>query len=458
MKKFATALSLLAWLTMTPAFAAPEKTAAQDPAAQVAADVKAESAKAEGVKAESVKDAGKKATAPSKAQISKPIIDGKDAQKASKPEAVQAAKTVAKTTPVADNKTIQKKTPVQPAAASAPIQNYVGEIKTYRAKADDTLLSIGERESLGYVELRSANPEMDPWRPGNGAFMILPKMHLLPDAPRKGIVVNLSEMRVYYYQKDGQVKTFPIGVGREGFSTPMGTTNVVRKARDPQWRPTDRMLREDPTLKASYGPGPDNPLGSYALYLGWPQYMLHGTNKPWGIGRRVSSGCIRMYHDDVEYLYNNVPPGTSVTTVRQPVKFGWIGEMLYIEAHPDGMLADQVERVGGAPLDYKVPPDLFADISRVAGQSADNIDWKAVRDALRDRRGYPVPVLKNATPENMFVTAAMIEKAGTERAAEQADEPVPGAASPSTPAHQAVPAVQEAAPARRPARSGGFNG
>lgn len=451
MKKIAVLTSLFVF-GFAPAFAATDvKTPADDaPAAQVAADVKAENAEAKPAK-------------PAKGHIAVPIIEeGKIKKGASKPEATQAAKTVAKTTPaVAEIKKPTKAAIKETAIESAPVKNYVGEIVTYRTKGDDTLLSVGERESLGYVELRSANPEMDPWRPGTGAFMILPKMHLLPDAPRKGIVINLSEMRVYYYQKDGQVKTFPIGIGREGFSTPLGTTSVTRKGRDPQWRPTPRMLREDPTLKPHYGPGPDNPLGSYALYLGWPQYALHGTNKPWGIGRRVSSGCIRMYHNDVEYLFNNVPVGTPVTTVHQPIKFAWIGEMLYIEAHPDEMLADQVERVGGAPLDYKVPSDLFAGIQRAAGNAAENIDWKVVRDALRDRRGYPVPILQGATDKDMFVTASMIEKAGTERTAEQAvAEPVDATATPAAkPVAQPVSQRPAQEPTeRRNSRSGGFNG
>lgn len=379
-----------------------------------------------------------KETAKAAAQASKPIIDGKDAkmQKAAQ----------------------KKQAPVQQTQPPARVQqvNYVGEIETYKARGDDTLLSIGERENLGYVELRSANPAMDPWHPGNGTFVILPKMHLLPDAPRKGIVINLSEMRTYFYQKDGTVKSFPIGVGREGFSTPLGTTTVVSKTRDPSWRPTDRMLREDPTLKPFYGPGPDNPLGHYALYLGWPQYRMHGTNKPWGIGRRVSSGCIRMYDESVEYLFEHVPVGTTVTTVRQPIKFGWIGDMLYIEAHPDEMLADQVERVGGAPLDYKVPGDLFSDLSRAAGKARDNIDWKAVREALRDRRGYPVPILQGATEENQFVTTSMIERAGTSRFGPRlTDEPL----EPLTPGMTTVeqtPANAQETPVRR--RSVGFNG
>lgn len=397
------------------------------------------------------------------------VSEKKEEKPAAKPQeaavkAAESAKT-AKAAPekAADVKKVDMSTeapvnPVKPAARATPA-NYVGEITTYKAQGDDTMLTIGARESLGYVELRSANPSMDPWRPGPGTFMILPKMHLLPDAPRKGIVINLSEMRLYYYNKSGKIETFPIGVGREGFTTPMGSTTVVSKTKDPTWRPTERMLREDPTLKAVYLPGPDNPLGTRALYLGWPQYRIHGTNKPWGIGRRVSSGCIRMYNANAEYLYETVPVNTTVTVVRQPIKFAWIGEMLYIEAHPDEMLADQVERVGGAPLDYKVPGDIFANLSRAAGSARDNIDWGAVREALRDRRGYPVPILQGATEDSYFVTAEMVDRAGTSRfgprLTEEPLEPlVPGMDVGNS--HSVTPAAAPATTPRR--RSSSFNG
>lgn len=333
---------------------------------------------------------------------------------------------------------------------SGPV-NYVGEIKTYKARSEDTLLTIGEKYGLGYVELRSANPQMDQWRPGAGTFVILPTMHLLPDAPRRGIVVNLSEMRLYHYSKDG-VRSFPIGVGREGFSTPVGSTSVTRKMAGPVWRPTDRMRREDPTLPAQKGPGPDNPLGTHALYLGWPQYLLHGTNKPWGIGRRVSSGCVRMYNQDAQSLFESVPVGTPVTVIRQGIKFGWIGDMLYVEAHPDEILADQVERAGSAQ-DYKVPSDIFANLSRAAGSARDRVDWKAVREALRDRRGYPVPILANPAPEDHFVTASMASRAGSSRFGPRLTDEARVAQQPAAATQQ--PAAE---PSRGRRRSGGFNG
>jgi L,D-transpeptidase ErfK/SrfK len=330
-----------------------------------------------------------------------PAIATEDAKTQTPPQKIEASK----------NKPAEAK-PTTKDIAATPV-NYTGKVQTYKATEADTLLTIGQKFGLGYVELRSANPTIDPWHPGAGTFIIIPTIHLLPDAPRKGIVVNLSEMRLYYYSKDG-IKTYPIGVGREGFSTPIGTTSVTHKVIGPVWTPTDRMRREDPTLPAQKGPGPDNPLGTHALYLGWPQYLLHGTNKPWGIGRRVSSGCVRMYNEDAQALYKTVPEGTMVTVVRQAIKFGWVNNMLFVEAHPDDVLADQVER-GGYTQDYKVPADIFSSLSNAAGKEKENIDWQAVREALKERRGYPVPILNNPKDDQIFITTTMKTRSGTSR-------------------------------------------
>ena len=150
----------------------------------------------------------------------------------------------------------------------------------------------------------AANPGIDPWVPGEGTEINLPTVHLMPDladADPEGIVVNLAEMRLYFFEKPGGVpQSFPIGIGRDGLNTPTGTTEVVAKRKNPTWRPTKRMRDEDPELPEVVPPGEDNPLGTRALYLGWPQYLIHGTNKPHGVGRRVSSGCVRLYPEDVE--------------------------------------------------------------------------------------------------------------------------------------------------------------
>ena len=206
---------------------------------------------------------------------------------------------------------------------------YMGEEKIYVATQEDTLVHIARAQEMGFVEMRAANPNVDPWIPGNGTEVILPKRHILPDAPHEGIVINLPEMRLYaFVNGDQEPSTFPIGIGREGLETPLGTTTVVRKAEGPSWRPTARMRREDPSLPAVVEAGPENPLGTHALYLGWPTYALHGTNKPYGIGRRISSGCIRLYPENITQLFEMIPVGTKVTVVNQPIKLAWIDDIL----------------------------------------------------------------------------------------------------------------------------------
>ena len=222
-----------------------------------------------------------------------------------------------------------------PSFAASYNKDYVGKMETYRANYEDTLVHLARANNLGFVEMRAANPSLDPWIPGDGARVVLPTQYLLPDAPREGIVINLPEMRLYYYPTPGAKPiTYPISPGREGLRTPLGTTTVTHKKKDPTWTPTPRMIKEDPTLKPFYPAGPDNPLGEYALYLGFPEIRIHGTNKPYAIGRRASSGCIRMYPEAIKDIYNRVPSGTKVTVVDQPVKVGWIENKMYVEVSP----------------------------------------------------------------------------------------------------------------------------
>jgi len=250
--------------------------------------------------------------------------------------------------------------------------------------------------NLGFTEMRAANPYVDPWLPGNGTKLILPARHLLPDSDRQGIVINLPEMRLYaYVNGDEAPTTFPIGVGREGLNTPVGTTKVTRKKEGPTWTPTPRMRREDPELKPYYPPGPDNPLGTHALYLGWPTYAIHGTNKPFGIGRRISSGCIRMYPENITRLYEMIPVGTKVQVVDQPIKLAWIDDRLYLEAHPEMEQAIQMEEYGQVSSPKLSEEDLKR-IIKVAGDYEDKLRWPAIRMAIKERHGYPVEVARRS--------------------------------------------------------------
>lgn len=277
--------------------------------------------------------------------------------------------------------------------AHAYSKDYFGQTEIHKAAFEDTLIHLARQNELGFVELRAANPRLDPWIPGAGARIILPKQHILPDAPRKGLVVNLAEMRIYFFKDNGKEPiTYPISIGREGLQTPLGTTKIVRKAKDPTWRPTARMRKEDPELPAVVGPGPENPLGNRALYFGWPTYAMHGTNKPYGIGRRVSSGCIRMYPESIEALYPLVPVGTKVTVVDQPVKVGWIDDKMYIEVSPNQEQSIKIEEDGLVKA-YEITVEDMKRITAKAGEYADKINWAVVRKAVQEHRGVPVMAL-----------------------------------------------------------------
>lgn len=270
---------------------------------------------------------------------------------------------------------------------------YIGDIEIVYAQYEDTLLELGRKYNLGYVEMVAANPGVDPWLPGAGQRIVLPKRHLIPDVPRDGIVINLAEMRLYNFIDDpNNPITHPIGIGRDGLNTPTGETKVVRKKEGPTWRPTPRMRKEHPELPEAVPPGDDNPLGTHALYLGWPQYLIHGTHKPLGVGRRVSSGCIRMYPEDIITTFADVPVGTKVTVIKQPIKLAWIDDMLYMEAHAEDELADSYEDIREIK-EYRVPDTLFRDLEQAAGDQKGRLDWKKIRDAVKRRSGMPVAIL-----------------------------------------------------------------
>jgi L,D-transpeptidase ErfK/SrfK len=276
-----------------------------------------------------------------------------------------------------------------------PVFTHIGEVETIRSRFEDTLLELGREHNLGYVEMVAANPGIDPWLPGRGTRITLPSKHLIPDVPQEGIVINLAEMRMYDFVTDpDNPKTYPLGIGRDGLDTPLGVTKITRKKEGPTWRPTARMRKEDPTLPEVVPPGEDNPLGTHALYLGWPQYLIHGTHKPLGVGRRVSSGCIRMYPEDIVRVFESIPTWTQVRVIKQPIKMAWIDDMLFLEAHAEGELADSYE-FDGKITEYRVPETLFQELADIAGDASDRLDWKTIRDAVKYRRGIPVAILQS---------------------------------------------------------------
>ena len=216
----------------------------------------------------------------------------------------------------------------------------IGEIQVINAQHEDTFIKLARRYNLGYEELIQANPSVDPWLPGEGTEIVLPTYFVLPKTPRQGIVLNLPELRLYYYPdgESGRVITHPISIGRMEWRTPLGRSEIVSKTLNPTWYPPESIREEHAAdnrfLPKVVPPGPDNPLGNHALRLSLPGYLIHGTNKPSGLGMRVTHGCIRMFPEDIEALFEDVPVGTPVRIVNQPYKLGWTDDGLYLEAHP----------------------------------------------------------------------------------------------------------------------------
>jgi len=284
---------------------------------------------------------------------------------------------------------------LEPVAAQPQARqlSYVGSMERYVARYEDTLVQIARDQKFGYVELLAANPEVDPWLPGAGRDIVLPGAHLLPQAPQRGIVINLSEMRLYFFPKEGGTpETFPIGIGREGQDTPVAVHRIVRKQADPTWYPPASVRAVKPHLPTVVPPGPDNPLGRFALYINDSLIRIHGTNQPLGVGRRVSFGCIRMYPEDIEYLFPKVPVGTQVNFVDQPVKFGWIDGELYMEVHPSKNQADQLEMEGR--LVPEIAEGTLGRAEEAAGDEARRIDVPTILKAALERRGYPIRVTR----------------------------------------------------------------
>ncbi len=264
-------------------------------------------------------------------------------------------------------------------------EDIIGQPMSYVTRYEDTLLDVARDNDLGYVEIRAANPAIDPWLPGAGQVLTLPTVHIFPAAPRRGIVINLPELRLYFFEQDGTPHSFPIGIGEVGKETPLGQSQIIRKARDPPWFPTRSERRDDPDLPVMVAPGPDNPMGDFALYLARTRYAIHGTNNVYSIGRRGTHGCIRLYPEDIEILYRLAPISTPVTVVNQQTKLGWSGGELYLEIHPSPSEIDAIEEHGIAPLDQAIDAGELVRVA--AGDEAWRLDWRAVHLAEAQRNG-----------------------------------------------------------------------
>jgi L,D-transpeptidase ErfK/SrfK len=272
-----------------------------------------------------------------------------------------------------------------------PASDVIGAIGTVRAAYEDTLTDIARRTGLGYEDMLRANPGVDPWLPGSDTDVVLPTQYVLPPGTRQGVLVNIAEYRLYYFTSVGgqpAVATCPISIGRMDWATPVGRHRVTSKQAKPTWYPPESIRAEHAAegdiLPKAIPPGPKNPLGDFAMRLSASGYLIHGTNKPVGIGMQVTHGCIRMYPEDIEWLFPQVPVGATVQIVNEPVKFGWVGDALYIEVHP------RLE--GDAIAEEQGMTAVMQSFVRATAERPAQVDWDVVEEAFRAKLGIPLRV------------------------------------------------------------------
>jgi L,D-transpeptidase ErfK/SrfK len=277
----------------------------------------------------------------------------------------------------------------------------VGEVQKVIAHHEDTLLDIGRRYGVGYEEIVAANPGVSPWLPGEGTEVVIPSRYIIPDGPREGIVVSLSEHRLFYFPPHKQdeaavVRTYPISVGRMDWHTPLGVTRIVNKREKPIWYPPESVRKEHAAdgnpLPKAVPAGPDNPLGDYAMRLGIPggAYLIHGTNKPSGVGMQVTHGCVRMFPEDIKELYGLVPVNTKVRLIDQPYKMGWRGGELYMEVHTPLEGSDNAEAHSLTNITKLL---VSATQDRPDLVSGGVIDWAKAERTFESATGIPEPVM-----------------------------------------------------------------
>jgi L,D-transpeptidase ErfK/SrfK len=273
--------------------------------------------------------------------------------------------------------------------------NVIGVVNSAVAQHEDTLLDIGRRYGVGYEEIIAANPGVDPWLPGDGTEIVIPSRFVLPNVPWEGVVVNLPEHRLYYFPpaQPGQprvVRTYPISTGKMDWKTPLGVTKIYAKQERPNWNPPESIRLEhiakgDPLPKV-VPPGPDNPLGEYAMRLNIPggAYLIHGTNRPAGVGMQVTHGCIRMFPEDIAEFFTMVPVNTKVNLIDQTTKIGWSRGTLFVER--------QAPLEGTADPTHLDPAELDRAIQTSIRGLAVQVDWDTARMAFKQMSGVPVRI------------------------------------------------------------------
>ena len=269
----------------------------------------------------------------------------------------------------------------------------IGELVLASSLQSDTLSDVAHAYDQGYSEMRWANPTVDPWLPGEETEIIVPSLYILPEAPQRGIIVNVPEMRLYFFpdtkgKARRMVATHPIGIGRQQWNTPHGATKIVAKVKDPNWYPPESIRREHAAqgrpLPKIVPAGPENPLGAFAMRLGIPGYLIHGTHRSYGIGMRVTHGCLRMYPKDVAEIFGQVAVGTPVHIVNQPYKVGIAHNKIYLEAHPH-----LAEDPGVSQNQFSHVVELI--VAKTAGRGV-QLDWRALRQVIVEKSGIPISI------------------------------------------------------------------
>ena len=305
----------------------------------------------------------------------------------------------------------------------------IGAVSTIIARHEDTLIDIARLHGLGYQDIVRANPDVNVWVPGEGTEVILPTRFVLPAGIRTGVVLNLAEYRLYYFPKpkEGEpayVMTYPISIGRMDWETPLGLTKVISKVRNPSWYVPQSVLDEHAAdgnpLPRIVPPGPDNPLGEFAMRLGLPGYLIHSTNRPAGVGMRVTHGCVRMFPEDIKYLFGQVATDTAVRIINEPVKIGWSGNELVMEVHPilemaaptvdeptqDEVVVDEVDAPEPVKVAVKDPLTYVTEqFISVTGVRAGRLDWYLAEQIVDRSDGIPTAVgqgIKNAATSAAF--------------------------------------------------------
>ncbi len=293
--------------------------------------------------------------------------------------------------------------------------NMVGRIRVITPDPDNTMLDIARHYDLGYNEITAANPGVSIWLPGAGARIIVPTEFILPPRPWTGIIINIAQRRLYYFpppkgKEPATVITFPTGISRPGWSTPLGKTRIIAKFKDPSWIvPKDIVAehrsKDNPNFPDYFPPGPNNPMGMLALETGFSEIYIHGTNRPWGVGMRVSHGCVHLYPENAASLFSSVRVGTPVTIINQPFLVGMNKGMLYLSAakpvseYPGSQMSP-ANQAAQAVVDY---------LTRHAG-SVPDIDWDRIRQAADSESIIPVPIGAGAPTLDQLIDAIQPEK------------------------------------------------